>query len=200
LNSNNAGNNNTAGSAAGLNVGALSETVAAENTTPVGSYSFASQLSAARATAGGTVGLPSAVDQVALQLNRSAKDGVDQMTIQLRPAEMGRIDIKLNFSTDGKVQGTVVADNPATLDLLLKDVRSLERGLQDAGFSADSGSLQFSLRGDGQQASSSFNQETTNRSNSNLTTNTPDVNNPDLPASFATETYYLTPGRVNIRI
>ena len=36
-----------------------------------------------------------------------------------------------------------------TLDLLQRDARSLERALNDAGLKADSGSLEFNLRGDG---------------------------------------------------
>jgi len=163
-------------------------------------YSFASQLSATRATNGGTTGLPSAVEQVVFQLNRSVKDGNDQMTLQLNPGDLGKVSIKLDFSTDGKVQGTVVADNPATLDLLLKDVRGLERALQDAGLRADPGSLQFSLGGQGQSSGQMPNPFSSPSSSSN------DKVVPDMTADLSTlstdttETYYLTPGRVNMRV
>jgi len=168
-------------------------------------YNFASQLSETRAANGGATGLPSAVEQVILQINRNVKNGNDQMTLQLQPADLGRINIKLDFSSDGKVQGTVVADNPATLNLLLKDVRSLERALQDAGLRADPGSLQFSLGGQSGQTGNSSGQtansylpNTSSGSNSgtaqDLTT--------DLSAlpTDASEIYYLTPGRVNLRV
>ncbi len=133
-------------------------------------YSFASQLSATRAATGGTTGLPSAVEQVMFQLSRNVKSGNDQMTIQLNPADLGSVNIKLNFAGDGSVQGTVVASNPATLDLLLKDVRGLERALQDAGLSADPGSLQFSLGG---QPGDTSNQ-TANNSSGQSSGNAPD--------------------------
>jgi flagellar hook-length control protein FliK len=46
----------------------------------------------------------------------------------------------------------VVVDRPATLDLLQRDARNLERILQDAGLQTDSGSLSFSLRNSGGDA------------------------------------------------
>ena len=86
----------------------------AEGVQATGTYNFASTLSALRAVNGGAVGLPTVVDQVILQMNRSVKSGNDQMTLQLNPADLGKITVKLDFSNDGKVQGTVTADNPQT--------------------------------------------------------------------------------------
>jgi flagellar hook-length control protein FliK len=188
---------------AATHINATTQTsMAAETTRPAGSYDFASQLSAARATKGGATGLPTAVEQVALQLHKLVSDGQSQMTIQLRPAELGRIEVKLEFGTDNKVQGTVVADNPATLHLLSKDVGSLQRALQDAGLRADAGSLQFSLRGDGQQGSFASNTGDNSQSGAAQTAsaalgNTDDT---DTTTSDGVETYYLTPGRVNLRV
>jgi len=164
-------------------------------------YNFASQLSALRASNGGAMGLPSAVEQVMLQLSRNVKSGNDQMTLQLQPADLGRIDIKLNFSADGKVQGTVVATNPVTLDLLLKDVRGLERALQEAGLSADPGSLQFSLGGQSGNASD----QTAGNSSSGTSSGGDNAALTDISvaadADFVpTETWYITPGGVNIQV
>jgi len=160
-------------------------------------YNFASQLSALRATQGGMTGLPSAVEQVVLQMGKLAKDGSGDMTIQLRPAELGRIDVKLSVDANGRVQGTVTADNPATLHLLSKDVGSLERALQEAGLRADSGSLQFNLRGDSQQGSSSADNGANARGNGDNNS----ANTVAVPAADdETEIYYLTPGRVNLRV
>src|SRR5262249_24381605 len=146
----------------------------------------------------GTVGLPSAVEQVMLQLSRSVKGGQDRMMLQLQPADLGRINIKLDFLGDGKVQGTVLASNPATLDLLLKDVRSLERALQDAGLRADPGSLQFSLgEQQGDQAGRTGQQTLRERFGGKETQDTTS------PASLgwdSVENWYLTPGRVNFKV
>ena len=176
--------------------------ILAEGAKPVGSYDFASQLSASRATKGGSAGLPSVVEQVALQLHKQVKDGVQEMTLQLRPAELGRVDIKLSFSDDNKVKGTVVADNQATLDLLSKDVGSLQRALQEAGLRADPGSLQFSLRGDGQ--ASQYNASANGNGNSGFASsnNATFANEDDsgMTSDAGVETYYLAPGRVNLRV
>lgn len=162
-------------------------------------YDFASQLSALRFTSGGAAGLPAAVEQVVLQMSRTLRNGSSEMSIQLRPAELGRIDVKLNFGSDGKVQGTVMADNSTTLHLLLKDVGSLERALQEAGLRADSGCLQFSLRGDGQaggQAGNAFAQANGQGSDSATLSSATDLALPD----EGSEIYYVTPGRVNLRV
>ncbi len=161
-------------------------------------YSFASQLSATRAANGGTTGLPSVAEQVLLQLNRGVKDGNDQMTIQLHPADLGKISIKLDIGSDGKVQGTVVADNPVTLNLLLKDVRGLERALQEAGLRADSGSLQFNLSGQGNTSGQTSNNSASNGSSNNNSFDT-SVGVPDVSADSG-ESWYLTPGRVNFKV
>lgn len=173
---------------------------ASAGSTPVKSsnpYSFASQLTATRAS---TTGFSTAVDQVVLQLNRSAKDGNDQMTLQLHPADLGRVNIKLDIASDGKVTGTVTADNRATLDLLAKDSRSLERSLQDAGLQADSGSLQFNMSGQSGQA---FNQSSQQSASAGLTN--PGAAFADTTADGASvtpvaETYYLTPSGVNLSV
>ena len=60
---------------------------------------------------------------------------------------MGRVDVRLEVGSDGRVQATVTADNKGTLDMLQRDARELERALQQAGLQTDTGSLNFSLRG-----------------------------------------------------
>lgn len=90
------------------------------------------------------------VTQVAMQVAQAAVDGNDKITIRLSPAELGRIDVRLDFGPDGRIQAVFAADRAHTVDLLQRDARELERALQDAGLRADSGSLSFSLRGEQQ--------------------------------------------------
>ena len=189
--------------ATAANANAAPSPLHAEGARPVGSYDFASQLSAHRATRGGATGLPAAVEQVTLQLHKMAKAGADQMTLQLRPAELGRIDIKLEFAKDGSntVKGIVIADTQAALDMLQKDSGGLQRALQDAGLRADSGSLQFNLRGDGQQNASAQNGNGQSASG-NGAGGFASANDGSeaTTANAAEETYYITPGRVNLRV
>lgn len=106
------------------------------------SASLASQV--AQATPGRSSATPgTAVDQVAVKLSSSAKDGSGKISIKLNPEELGRVDVKLDIGRDGMVRATVMADRPETLDLLQRDARGLERALQEAGLKTDGQSLNF---------------------------------------------------------
>ena len=89
-------------------------------------------------------------------------------------------------------------DNQTTLDLLSKDSGSLQRALQDAGLRADSGSLQFSLRDGGQQGSSSQGQGSGHPYSS--ASNVLPVTSGSLDEANSDSLYYITPGRVNVRV
>lgn len=182
--------------------GSTTTPLLAESAKPKGAYDFTSQLAAAQSSKSGPSSLLHTVEQVALLLHKRALEGSNEMTIQLRPAELGRIDIKLQFSPDNKVQGTVVVDNPATLDLLLKDVGSLQRALQDAGLRADANCLQFSLRGDNQSGffASNGNGNPQNNSLRPEGYDFEDGNEESSTVMEGVETYYLTPGRVNLQV
>lgn len=110
---------------------------------------------AAATSAGGSAGLPGqagqphpASEMVSVQFGHMAATKTDRMTIQLRPVELGAVEVKLDFRADGTVQASVVAERPETLDLLQKDARSLEKALNDAGFRTGDEGLSFNLRGD----------------------------------------------------
>jgi len=90
--------------------------------------------------------------QVAVHIARAFDDGVRRLEVRLNPAELGRVEVKLDVANDGRVIAVVSAERQETLDLLQRDSRSLERGLQDAGIRADSGSLNFTLRQQERQA------------------------------------------------
>lgn len=90
------------------------------------------------------------LEQVIFHVKTAMDSGSSKIQIQLNPAELGKLDIRLEVDADGKTGITVTADNKTTLDLLQRDSRGLERALADAGLKADSGSLNFNLRGDGQ--------------------------------------------------
>lgn len=86
------------------------------------------------------------IDQIKVNITRAAKAGLDRVTIQLKPVELGRIEIKLEMSEDHKVRVTVIADTKDTLNLLQTDSRTLERTLNDAGLRTDANNLHFNLR------------------------------------------------------
>ncbi|SMF67730.1 Flagellar hook-length control protein FliK [Tistlia consotensis] len=90
-------------------------------------------------------------DQVAVQMHKALSLGKDRLTIQLHPAELGRVDIKLDLGGDGPVRAVLHAERKDTMDLLQRDSRGLERALQNAGLQTDGNSISFDLRGGGQQ-------------------------------------------------
>ena len=109
---------------------------------------------------------PAATNQVSVQLSKAIQNGDNKIKIQLRPQELGRVEVKLEIATDGRAKAMIIAERSETLDILQKDVRVLERALQDAGLKTDQNSLSFDLHGrkdnsDTRQANSeSFNDDT----------------------------------------
>jgi len=90
------------------------------------------------------------IEQVKVNINKSVKAGMDRVTIQLRPENLGRIEVKMELTQDGKVRAFITADVRDTLDMLQRDARGLERALQDAGLRTDSNNLHFALRNESQ--------------------------------------------------
>ncbi len=109
------------------------------------------QTAAATQTAARTQVPPSIpLDEVSVHIAKAAADGTDRITIKLKPAELGSIDVKLHLTHDGRVAAVISADRSDTLAMLKRDAQSLEHALADAGLQTDSGSLQFNLRGQNQ--------------------------------------------------
>lgn len=167
------------------------------------SQDFASHVHGLKQMRQGATPQTAVTEQVTVQMQRGVASGQDRMTIQLRPEELGRIDIRLDFGADGRVKAQVSADNPLTLELLQRDSRNLERALQDAGLKTDSGSLSFNLRGDGQQFSRQGNGDgASNGQNqkSSLAANDSFPDEADTLTRTATRTYRVANGRVDVRI
>lgn len=83
---------------------------------------------------------------IALQMSKNLQKGSSSFDIRLDPAEMGRIDVRMEVRQDGHITAHLTVDRPETLDLLQRDARALQQALNDAGLQADSDSLNFSLR------------------------------------------------------
>jgi flagellar hook-length control protein FliK len=101
---------------------------------------------------------PPAHEQVAVHVRKAVAEGLDQITIRLNPAELGRIDVKIEVGNDGTLRAAFAADKQMTLDLLKGDSRQLEQALSEAGLSTDAGGLNFSLRGDNRENAQAFRQ------------------------------------------
>lgn len=86
--------------------------------------------------------------QLEVHLAGAAQGRIERMVVQLEPLDLGRVEIRLEFSDDGKVNALIAADRPETLEALQRDAAGLERTLRDAGLRPDAGGLSFSLRRD----------------------------------------------------
>lgn len=164
---------------------------------------FASHLEAAKLNRTGAH-IP-VTDQISVQMNKAVSEGRDRFTVKLSPAELGRIEIKIDMASDGRVTASFHVDQPATFDLLQRDQRGLERMLSDAGLKTDSGSINFNLRGDGQNGQQQAGAQAQNNSGHGGGQNgfTPDgeaAADDTSAAGLMEMTWYVGPDRLDVHV
>jgi len=81
-----------------------------------------------------------------VQIAASARAGNSRFEIRLDPAELGRIDVRLDVDRHGNVTSHLTVEKPETLAMLRQDAPQLQRSLEDAGLKTGQNGLQFSLR------------------------------------------------------
>ena len=84
-------------------------------------------------------------EQVKVTIQQAMRAGMDRVQIQLDPADLGRVDVRMDLTNDGRAQIVIQADNRDTLDMLQRDARLLERALQEAGIDANAQDMNFNL-------------------------------------------------------
>jgi flagellar hook-length control protein FliK len=120
-----------------LGAGVIQAQPSAATTTPVA----AAQLTATAATSDAVP-----LSGVAMEIAASAKSGKTSFEIRLDPADLGRIDVRIDVDRNGQVTSHLTVEKPETLSMLRQDAPQLQRALDDAGFKIDGSGLQFSLR------------------------------------------------------
>ena len=65
--------------------------------------------------------------------------------ISLQPAELGRVDVRIEVGADRKVHAVLAAHDSAALTDLMRGQRALERALSDAGIDLAKDGLRFEL-------------------------------------------------------
>lgn len=85
-------------------------------------------------------------EQVEVAITQMKEQGLNKITLQLDPVELGRVEVRMEITHDGRTQLSFMVDKPETLEALSRDARALERSLQEAGVKADAGNMQFNLR------------------------------------------------------
>lgn len=96
------------------------------------------------------------VDQIKVSISKAAKEGLEKININLKPKELGNIQVKLEVDHDGNMKASIIASRPETLDLLQKDASVLRQALADAGLKTGDNAFSFSYRGEHQQNAESF--------------------------------------------
>ena len=91
-----------------------------------------------------------AVEQIKVNITKSAVKGVDTIQVQLKPEELGHIEIKMQLAKDGKLQAHIISSRADTMEMLQKEIPALEKAFNEAGFETDSNSFSFSYREDAQ--------------------------------------------------
>jgi flagellar hook-length control protein FliK len=91
---------------------------------------------------------------LAVEIAANVKSGKSNFEIRLDPADLGRIDVRVQIDQNGQVTSHLTVEKPETLSMLQQDAPQLQQALNDAGLKTDGGGLQFSLR---DQASSGQN-------------------------------------------
>jgi len=141
-------------SGTGLQVtGAIQTQQPSASTTPAP----AAQLTAAAAT---SAAVP--LSGLAMEIAASAKSGKTRFEIRLDPAELGRIDVRIDIDRHGQMTSHLTVERPETLSMLRQDATQLQRALDNAGLSTGNGGLQFSLRDQSSQGQNDGNQSNAN--------------------------------------
>jgi flagellar hook-length control protein FliK len=97
-----------------------------------------------------------------MEIAASANSGKTRFEIRLDPAELGRIDVRIDVDRHGQVTSHLTVERPETLSMLRQDANQLQRALDNAGLSTGNGGLQFSLRDQSSQGQNKGNQSNPN--------------------------------------
>jgi flagellar hook-length control protein FliK len=126
---------------------------------------------------------PVPLSGLAVEIAASVRSGKSRFEIRLDPADLGRIDVRIDVDRNGQVTSHLTVEKPETLSMLRQDAPQLQQALDDAGFKTGSGGLQFSLR---DQSSSGQNSGNDNGRNAQRLI----VSNDDtIPAAVAGRSY-----------
>ena len=90
------------------------------------------------------------VEQIKVNITKSAVRGVDTIDIQLKPEDLGKVQVKMHIAKDGKIQAEIITSRAETAELLQKDASLLSKAFNDAGYNTDDKSFTFSFQNENQ--------------------------------------------------
>ena len=93
-----------------------------------------------------------ATAQIAAQILRKLEGRSTRFEMALTPDELGRVDVKLDIDSEGRLAARLAFDNPAAATDLRGRADELRRQLQDAGFHVAEDAFEFTGRDSGSSA------------------------------------------------
>ena len=106
---------------------------------------------------------PAATIQVYSRMIERFDGRAQRYEIRLDPAELGRVDVRIEVGADKKVHAVLAAHDSAALSDLMRGQRALEASLRQAGIDVADGGIKFELSSDtGRNLSNGANRGDTN--------------------------------------
>jgi flagellar hook-length control protein FliK len=93
-----------------------------------------------------------ATAQIAAQILRRLEGRSTRFEMALTPDELGRVDVKLDIDSEGRLNARLAFDNPAAATDLRGRADELRRQLEDAGFHLAADAFEFADRDSGSSA------------------------------------------------
>ena len=93
-----------------------------------------------------------ATAQIAAQILRRLEGRSTRFEMALTPDELGRVDVKLDIDSEGRLNARLAFDNPAAATDLRGRADELRRQLEEAGFHLADDALEFAERDSGSSA------------------------------------------------
>lgn len=106
---------------------------------------------------------PAATVQVYNRIIERADGRAQRFEIRLDPAELGRVDVRIEIGADRKVHAVLAAHDSAALSDLMRGQRALERALADAGIDLADNGVRFELARDNGSGSANQQRDTHGR-------------------------------------
>jgi|GEM_PF-1644791 flagellar hook-length control protein FliK len=85
------------------------------------------------------------IKAVTLNMSRGANNAIERMSLQLEPAELGRVKIDLKMGDDGMLKAHIFAEKADTVQILQRDSSALQKAMSEAGLDVGSESFSFDL-------------------------------------------------------
>jgi len=97
---------------------------------------------------------PETVAALAVQTARKLDDGVTRFDLELNPLGLGRVDVRLEIDSSGRIRAAFTFETSHSARELSRRAEDLQRSLETSGFNL-SGGLSFDVAGDRSQGRSS---------------------------------------------